>query len=186
MIWTSCVPHNRIARVDGEVSGEEPAQRAYCVVGGGIRTVCGLVQVRPDEGAPIHQQGSHPVERGHSAHASAEIQQEETAAGKLSHGQKCTDQLRSIALCFVELLSHLSKHPTMTTPFENPSKIANNVKSGKWTGRSDDGHFAFATARTPLMVAAGVGAAAWYMLSKRDHNPVAPDRDARAPPSKMK
>ncbi|KAG1703562.1 hypothetical protein DVH05_007506 [Phytophthora capsici] len=60
----------------------------------------------------------------------------------------------------------------MTTPFENPQKIANNVKSGKWT--------------TPLMVAAGVGAAAWYMVSKRDHKPVAPDRDPRAPPSKMK
>uniref|UniRef100_A0AAV1UPP5 Uncharacterized protein n=1 Tax=Peronospora matthiolae TaxID=2874970 RepID=A0AAV1UPP5_9STRA len=60
----------------------------------------------------------------------------------------------------------------MTTPFENPSKIANNVKSGKWT--------------TPLLVAAGVGAAAWYMATKRDYKPPSPDRDPRAPPSQMK
>ncbi|RMX66737.1 hypothetical protein KXD40_007378 [Peronospora effusa] len=61
----------------------------------------------------------------------------------------------------------------MTTPFENPTKIANQVKSGKWT--------------TPLLVAAGVGAAAWYMVSKRDMKTAPPpDRDPRAPPSKMK
>ncbi|KAE8968112.1 hypothetical protein PF005_g15540 [Phytophthora fragariae] len=60
----------------------------------------------------------------------------------------------------------------MTTPFENPSKIANNVKSGKWT--------------TPLLVAAGVGAAAWYMVSKREHEHASRDRDPRSsPPSKM-
>ncbi|TDH66282.1 uncharacterized protein CCR75_001506 [Bremia lactucae] len=61
----------------------------------------------------------------------------------------------------------------MNTPFDNPSKIANNVKSGKWTA--------------PLMVAAGVGVAAWLMVSNRDtREPISPDRDPRAPPSKMK
>ncbi|CAI5732714.1 unnamed protein product [Peronospora destructor] len=41
--------------------------------------------------------------------------------------------------------------------------------------------------RTPLLVAAGVGAAAWYMVSKRDMKTAPPpDRDPRAPPSKMK
>lgn len=60
----------------------------------------------------------------------------------------------------------------MATPFENPSKIANNVKSGKWT--------------TPLLAAAGVGAAAWYMMSKRDaKKPVSSGRE-HAPPSQMK
>ncbi|KAL7686213.1 hypothetical protein Plhal304r1_c027g0089331 [Plasmopara halstedii] len=61
----------------------------------------------------------------------------------------------------------------MATPFENPSKIANDVKSGKWA--------------TPLMVAAGVGAVAWYMVSKRDTRKSIPSgRDPCAPPSQMK
>ncbi|ETI31510.1 hypothetical protein F441_21395 [Phytophthora nicotianae CJ01A1] len=69
----------------------------------------------------------------------------------------------------------------MAIPFDNPSKVANDVKSNV---KSNVKGNKFAT---PLMIAAGVGALAWFMASDRKHEPAPPhDRDPRAPPSKMK
>ncbi|KAF1788842.1 hypothetical protein JG687_00008378 [Phytophthora cactorum] len=65
----------------------------------------------------------------------------------------------------------------MAIPFDDPSKAANEVKNSVKRNKM----------AAPLMVAAGVGAVAWYMASQRNHQPAPPpDRDPRAPPSKMK
>ncbi|KAJ8574496.1 hypothetical protein ON010_g4715 [Phytophthora cinnamomi] len=129
------------------------------VVGGGVRPVRRLVPVRPVEGPPVLAAGRQPVERGHPAHAPAEAQQEEE--NRRGSSLPLGVEERAQSHLAGERLEQFGED--MTTPFENPSKIANNVKSGKWT--------------TPLLVAAGVGAAAWYMVSKRDHKPASPDRD---------